>query len=154
MTDDFDLEEPTAEELAEAEALARALDRGSARGPVPEDALGAAGLLRFSRDEGTLDEAKLDTIFADVMKSARPVRPRAEARPWWRWLVPASLVTAAAVAALLSIPLSPEQTTLPSPNVALLRAQAEAATGRGEALDEAMGAYRAQLMSALEARYE
>ncbi len=61
---------------------------------------------------------------------------------------------AAAVAALFLVPLSPEQTALPTPDVALLRAQAEAATGRGEALDEAMGAYRAQLMSALEARYE
>ena len=73
-----DDEEPTAEELADAERLARALDSGHSAGAVPEDALGAAALLRFAKDGGALSPERSERILEDALAQARPrtVRPR------------------------------------------------------------------------------
>lgn len=149
-----DFEEPTEEELAEAAALARALDRGSAVNP-PEDVLGAAALLRFSRDGAELSDERLDAILGEVMESARPQRPKVDARPWWRFLVPAGLVAAAAAAVLIMLPTPPTDTQLPGPSIALLRAQASsAAASDDEALDDAMASYRDEVLATIGARYE
>src|ERR1051325_7466281 len=72
MTPDED--EPTPEELEEAERLGRALERGNAPGGVPEDALAAAALLRFAKDGGALDPDRSRAIFEDAVKNARPLR--------------------------------------------------------------------------------
>lgn len=148
-------------ELAEAAALARALERGTVpaelREVFPEDAFEAAGLVAYSRDGGALDDARLDAIFETVLAEARPREPEPEV-PWWRrWILPLGFV--GATAAALALVLVPSEAGLPSalptPDVALLRAQAAAARGDEErrALDAAMGAYRGEVLAALGDRY-
>ncbi len=150
--DELDELEPTEEEVAEAAALARALERGVAQAP-PEDALEAAAVLRFSRDGGQLDpergERILQTVLAEV-KTRRAPHPSSR----WRWLIPAGVASAAAAALVLTLR-SPAVTTptLPTPSETLLRAQAAAAAGDGRALDEAMASYRGALLASLEGRY-
>lgn len=146
----------TAEELAEAAALARALERGHAEEALPEDAFQTAALLQFSHDGAELDAARADAILEDVFAEAKVRRP--EKAPWWRWLVPVSLAGAAATAAvLLMLRSAPDAMPLPRPDGALLQAQATAAAtpteGAGAELDRAMGAYRGQVLAALEDRY-
>ena len=164
MSEEGDIDddlEPTEEELREAAALAQALDRGSAREGLPDDAFETAALLRFGTDAGELDEGRADAILDEALRSARPRRPRAAKAPWWRWLVPAGLVTAAAAAAVVGVLVSgeagPPETaaSLPAPSSALLRAQAAAAAGDDpEALDQAMEAHRAEIFDRLGERYQ
>ena len=86
MNEEDDMElEPTEEELREAAALAQALDRGSAREGLPDDALAIAAMLRFGADGGELDDERADAILDEALSSARPRRPRAEKGVWWRW---------------------------------------------------------------------
>lgn len=149
--DEFGELEPTEEELAEAEALARALERGVADAP-PEDALEAAAVLRFSRDGGRLAPERGEAILETVLAEARPASPPQRA-PLWRWLVPVSLAAVAAVVALTLRPPAARPLALPAPSEALLRAQAAAAAGDGRALDEAMASYRGEVLASLEGRY-
>lgn len=153
MSDHDEWEEPSEEELAEAAALARALTRGTAEDP-PEDALQAAALLSFSRDGAELSPDRAEKILADVFAEAKVRRPEA-ASPWWRWLVPASLVGVAATAAVL-ISINPgvsDPTALPAPSRTLLQAQADATAGNADALDDAMDDYRSSVLANLEHRY-
>lgn len=153
MSEHDQWEEPSEEELAEAAALARALERGTAEEP-PEDALQAAALLNFSRDGGELSEERAEKILADVFSEAKVRRPEA-ASPWWRWLVPASLVGVAATAAVL-ITINPgvsDPTALPTPSRSLLQAQAAATTGDPGTLDDEMNDYRNSVLANLEQRY-
>lgn len=167
--DDPDLA-PTEEELAEAEALAHALARGTVKRDVargagdssdafPEDAFATAGLVAFSHDGGALSDEKLTHIFESVLEEAR-VRPVEAPAPWWkRWMLPLGFASTASVAvvlfALLRGPALPgDPVALPAPDDALLRAQAAAATGDDRAdLDERMGSYRGAVLAALEDRY-
>jgi len=158
--DDMDLE-PTEEELREAAALARALDRGSADDGLPDDAFEIAAMLRFGADGGELDEQRSDAILEEALRTARPRRPRAEKGAWWHWLVPAGLVSAAAAAALVGVLATTGGETpttaavLPEPSSALLQAQAAAAAGDDpDALDRAMEAHRAEVLQRLAERYE
>jgi len=161
MSEDDDLElEPTEEELREAAALARALDRGSALDDLPEDALRMAALLRYGADGGSLDDERSGAILDEALRTARPRRPRADKGAWWRWLVPAGLVTAAAAAGLIGVlaarsPAPPTSAAaLPEPPSALLQAQAAAAAGDDpEALDRAMESHRAAILERLGERY-
>ncbi len=153
MSEHDQFDEPSEEELAEAAALARALERGTAQSP-PEDALQAAALLSFSRDGAELSQDRADKILADVFAEAKVRRPE-KASAWWRWLVPASLVGVAATAAVL-ISINPgvsDPTTLPAPTQSLLQAQAAAASGDTDSLGEAMDNYRSSVLSNLERRY-
>jgi hypothetical protein len=168
---DFD-DEPTAEEQAEAEALARALERGDAappadgagaRAPAPADAVATAALLRHAaRAPGAAADRQ-----ARLSAAAARVRLPAAARPRprrWRlaWLVPAALVPALAAMFLLTArtrqapTLGARDVVLPAPDVALLQAQARAARG-GEglaALDRQMRGYRARFYERLAMRGE
>lgn len=161
MSEDDDMElEPTEEELREAAALAQALDRGSAREGLPDDALEIAAMLRFGADGGELADDRADALLDEALRAARPRRPRAEKGAWWRWLVPAGLVTAAAAAGVIGVlAMRGDETpttaaVLPEPSNALLQAQAAAAAGDDpEALDRAMEAHRAQVLARLAERY-
>ena len=157
--DDIDFE-PTEEELREAAALARALDRGGAQEGLPADAFETAAMLRFGSDGGALTKERSDALLEEALRSARPHRPRAHKGPWWRWLLPVGLSTAAAAAligTLASAGPEPHTTAmrLPAPSSVLLRAQAAAAAGDDpEALDRAMKAHRAAVLGRLAERYE
>ncbi|MEM9067949.1 MAG: hypothetical protein AAGE52_05560 [Myxococcota bacterium] len=141
------------EELREAAALARALERGTAEEP-PEDALQMAALLSFSHDEGALDPDRSAAILEDVFKEARVRRP--EKAPWWRWLIPVGVAGAAAAVAVIFVmkPAPPSgPMALPTPGSELLQAQAAAASGAATKLDSEMEDYRSTVLAALEDRY-
>jgi len=152
---DFGDEDFSPEELAEAEALAHALDRGSAREHLPEGALETAALLRYAGDDGALDEARLDAILEDVLEEAKAAeREPARAKlAWWKWLLPTTLVGAGATAAALLLVPAKGGADLPEPSAALLQAQAKAAAGDGADLDAEMQTHRGAVFAALEARY-
>ena len=149
--------EPSAEEIAEAEALARALEKDpTAR--APEDALAAAALLRRAHDARS-DERRAGEAQRLAAGAARAFGALDARRPRrrWRWLVPALVVPAAAAVVLFAAvrrTTAPAAPAVPAPPVALLEAQAQAAAGRADlaALDRDMRVYRQTLYAALAAR--
>ena len=157
-------EELSPEEREEAEALAHALERGVARASLPEDALEAAALLRFSQDGGALPEDRMKAILDQVLAEARPMQAAEPASPmrWLRWLLPVAGVGVAAAAAVAlmvtAVEPPPPAAALPAPDARLLRAQAEVASGGdGEALatlDHEMSQYRGAMLAALTEHYE
>jgi hypothetical protein len=142
--DDPDLP-ATPEELAQAEALARSLDRGGGGGS-PE--LDTAALLRQARG----------TEVPDVIDEVLPVLKTRRQRRWWLWpamLVPAAAGLFAVGTGLLTYraaqptagrdALFPRPAALPSS--ALLAAQSRAASGDRAslaALEAEMRRYRAK----------
>lgn len=159
--DEMDELEPTAEELAEAASLARAMD--GAHGDVDdinEDAMATASLLAYSEGAAELRPARAALVLEDVLKKAR--RPenasaseramaKAPARSWWRFLVPLPFAAAAAAAFFV---LNTNAAVLPSPSMSLIEAQATAAAGVDpDRLDDEMSDYRSQLYAALEEGY-
>jgi hypothetical protein len=147
-----DEDDPSEEELREAEALARALDRGHAPTP-PDDALGAAALLRYARRGATLPEARHDAILSEAIQGAR----RRE-RPIRRFFLLSALglSLAAAFALVVSRTTRSEPSLLPAPPTTLLSAQAEAArpgAGNLATLGAEMKPYRDSVYAKLEERY-
>jgi hypothetical protein len=155
--------EPSAEERAEAEALARALEAGApAAAPPPEDALAAAALLQHAQrtqDAGEPARAGARVAAAEARGLAAVDRRRPRRR---RWLLPALLVPATAAAALIVTVMpatrshrftasSPVEPVIPKPPARLLEAQAKAARGGGDlsALDRQMRDYRRAYYAAL-----
>lgn len=163
MNDD----DPTDAELAEAEALARALDRGTATAELVEEDFETAALLRYSGPDGELGERRSAEILNEVLGSAKaPAVAPSRSSSWLKWLfLPASGVGIAAAAALLltfvsssepapemaeggdtasaevvspSAQLADAMTALPRPSASLLAAQAEAAGG-SDAAHAALG---------------
>lgn len=155
MIDDDDIDE---HELREAEALARALERGSATEELPDDALEAAALIRYSRDGGALAKEREDLLLQDVLAAADRAARREPARaPAWRWLF-GVLGFAAATALFFLIvraPEAPPPTALPAPGPRLLELElARLEDGEAEPrFDSEMRAYRGEVYAALEARY-
>jgi hypothetical protein len=156
MREDDPAELPTEEELREAEALARALDRGNARG-VPDDALQAAALLRYSRDGGELPSARADAILEDALSRAR--KPAVASRKGWLLGV-LGLAAAGAATWLTAVGLepapSPPRAELPPPPASLLAAQVEVATNRSASLatlDARTDEYRSAVYATLKGRY-
>jgi hypothetical protein len=154
-------DKPTPEEEAAAEALARALD-GEGGPDVPDEALQAAALLRYTGSGGELAPARraalLDELMAEVDRSGRaPARAR-----WRRWLLPWGGLAGAAAAMAVAFLLWPaggapgEAAALPAPTAALLGVQSAAARpGGGDlaALGREMRVYRAEMYAALAAHY-
>ena len=152
--------EPSAEERAEAEALARALEPGApAAARPPEDALATAALLRHARrarDPGEPARAGSRIAAAEVRALAAVDRRRPRRR---RWLLPALLVPAAAAALIVAIMPAKRsfwssvarEPVIPKPPATLLEAQAKAARGGGDlsALDRQMRDYRRAYYAAL-----
>jgi hypothetical protein len=167
--DPMDDDDPTEEELREAEALARALDRGAGTSELPEDALETAALLRYANGEGELRDDRKKAILDEVLASAKPRAEEAAARApawtaWLKWLVPGGVLAAAAVWAIVALRVAEPTTTesavaatsLPAPSLDLLRAQARAATESedgAELLASAMHEYRGEVYAALGERY-
>jgi hypothetical protein len=152
--------EPTPEERAAAEALARALEparpgEAPPEAPAPEEALGAAALLRHGRALGAPE--RLAAAAARVLPAVDARRPR---RRRWPWLVSTLLVPAAAALLLFAVPTLRRAAPgagarpLPAPPAPLLEAQARAARGQHDlaALEREMRAYRAAFYDALATR--
>lgn len=152
-------------ERAEAEALAHALDRGSAQDDLPEDALQTAALLRYSAGAGELPGDREEAVLAEVLAAAekaaakRTEAPREEGVPWWRWLFGIGGVAAlVALALFLWIgrggPATP--TALPTPSASLIGHGLErlAPGGDDAAFRSEMRDYRASVYDALSERYE
>jgi hypothetical protein len=142
-------DEPTPEELREAEALARALDGAPPGSAPPPGALETAALLRYAQSAGQLDPARAQALAAKVRGELRPRRRR-----WSLILAPLALGVAGAFALVLMFtPATPRRpaaslSSLPTPAPSLLAAQTEAARGRSQALadlDAQMRAYRRTL---------
>lgn len=132
-----DEDAPTAEELAEAQALAAMLDGGGAEG-VSEQTQQTAALLGFAADGATLPKERSRNAMARF--SAVPRRRVG--------YVAVGVALAAAAAVLLYARQPPGQ--LPSPSARLLQAQARAARGDApEVLDDALQAHRRELLGAL-----
>ena len=174
---------PSEDELSEAAALARALERetlaeGQLEALLP--ALEAGHLLQMARAP-ELSEARLHALFAELEESLPATRPEASRgavrRPWWHALRAWLLVgTSAGAAAALGLWLSArdaaapaEVATLPPATMAVLEAQLSAAQRRSEAGDSAppagdgdpsapplavaMRPYRAELLAHLASEY-
>ena len=121
-------DEPTPEELREAEALARALEGAPSPSAPPPEALETAALLRHGG--GELDPARAQALAAKLRAEVRPPRRR------WRWVL-APLAVGAAGLLMSGLVLRRERPLpLPAPAPALLAAQAQAAQGRPQALAE------------------
>lgn len=150
-------DEPSEEERREAEALARAL-AGERTQPgatePPEDALVGAALVRFGQDGGLLANDRIRAVEKRLL-SGLPKRSRQPTR----WLVPAAALAAAA-AVVVTVMVGRELrdgAALPSPDVALLQAQARAGKGDATAareLEMAMRDHRARVYAALAQRYQ
>jgi len=147
-------EEPTPEELEEAEMLARALERRHAPS-APMDELEAAALLRYAKDAGSLDPARSQSILDDVLARARPPKKTSS----FRLIVFGALgLLAAAAATLLVLRSEPTfgPSELPLPPRALLDAQMRAAGPEAASLDplgSELEPYRVAVYSALKEHY-
>jgi hypothetical protein len=145
-------DEPTPEELRDAEALARALDGATPKSAPPPEALEVAALLRHAKSGGELDPARAQAIAAGLRADVRPPRRRR-----WLWIAAPLAVGAAGLLLLPSMLMlrtgpvgitGPRSRALPAPPASLLAAQAEAARGQPRALaelDAQMRAYRRAL---------
>jgi hypothetical protein len=146
-------------ELREAEALARALSRGSADEHLPDEALQTAALIRYSADGGLLrkerEEAILDALLEAVERAPKRSRERTSV-PFWRWLFGLGAVAAVAIALLIVLrPRDLQATALPAPDLSLLRAQTERLQSEDdEAFETEMQRYRGSVYAALTERYE
>jgi hypothetical protein len=146
--------EPTAEELEEAESLARALERGHGS-QAPTDALETAALLRYAKDAGALDSGRSQSILDDALTRAKPP---SRARPWRTLLFGALGLSAAAAAALLVLQAEPKlgPSPLPAPPRALLDSQIQAMareTASLEPLAVELKPYRVAVYSAIREHY-
>lgn len=150
MVHDDDMPPADETELREAAALARALEDGSAHPDLPEDAWQVAMLLRH------MHHAQPDTTLPAALEKALDDEARRRKRRRLRTLG-ASFGAALALAALLLLTVgrAPGATRFPPPSLALLEAQARAATTHGAAaeLEAEMRTYRRELYAALDARY-
>jgi hypothetical protein len=142
-------DEPTPEELREAEALARALEGAPSESAPPPEALETAALLRHAHGGGQLDPARAQALAAKLRAEVRPRRRRW----WWAVLVPVAVGTAGVMLFATTMQRrGPALPPLPAPGPAVLAAQAEAARGRPQALadlDAQMRAYRQALYARL-----
>lgn len=146
------------EELREAEALARALERGTAHDALPEDALQTAALLRYGAGSGVLAEARERAILEDVLAAAERVAARRPvARPWRAWAAIVGVALAAGLVVLVLRRPGDERlpSGLPPPSAALVEAQlARLEDPSADArFDAEMRDYRGSVYAALEARY-
>jgi hypothetical protein len=151
-----DDEEPTAEELAEAERLARALERGHAPNGAPEDALATAGLLRFARDGGALEPERGERILDDALARARPRPSRSRHRFTLFGLLGLAAAGAASIALVVRTQAPEGVATLPAPPRELLEAELAAASGPSDdlaVLDGETARYRGAVYANLKERY-
>lgn len=146
-----DDEDPTEQELAEAAALARALD-GSAAASAPEDALSTASFLRYATHGAALDPERSQAILEDALRGARKAQRRSRRLGFFAAF---GISIAAASVLLFTRIVLQEPAPLPAPPSGLLSAELDAARGAGDlaALDSEMRPYRGRIYATLEERY-
>ncbi|MFK7989881.1 MAG: hypothetical protein AB8I08_27930 [Sandaracinaceae bacterium] len=148
----------TEEERREAEALARALERGHADDDLPEVAFQTAALLRHAGTGSELPQDRADAVLSELLEAvdARPAPGASSSAPrlFWRWLVGASGVAAMVALALWLTRPAPTPTALPAPSAALISAQMGRLSGDDEGYAVAMEGYRSDVYGALRGRYQ
>jgi hypothetical protein len=152
MNDD---EQPTAEELRQAQALARALAGHTEDERPPVEALEAAGLLGFARSGGALAADRAAALRQRLRPGAvAALRPRRR-RLIWAWMTAPVVAAVGALVVLVTRPAPPFPGGWPPAPPPLLQAQAAAARGEPGAigrLDEQMRDYRQQLLARIRPR--
>jgi hypothetical protein len=141
--------EPRAEELREAEALARALEGGK-QGDAPGDAAEMAALLRAAGRQGTLSPERSRAVLEDVQRERRS--------PRWRRRMMVMGTAAAAVALALTATFSLRRSAagarMPRPQARMIAAQINAARGGNlVALEVETRVYRTAMYASLASRY-
>lgn len=145
----------TAEEAAEAEALAQALAGKSVR--LQADVLEGVGLMRLSRRE--LSESSAARIEAELLTGRGSTRGIAQARSSWWWIALAALAPAAVIALVLGSPVSKNKgemvavrASLPIPELDVLHAQASWLNSDTErpGFEREMHAYRKLVLASLD----
>jgi hypothetical protein len=136
-------EQPSDTELAEADALARALDGAplTAAAEVPRDALEVAALLRIAQPAAALDAERAEAVLADVLGPGAPPQPARTRRSRWVW-GGMGVASSVAVAALCLLMLrsqaakepSAAQYAAPAASAAVPHAEAVAAPSEGASL--------------------
>lgn len=146
---------PTDEELREADALAEALDAKDPSSGAPADALQAAQLLRFSKDNSALTPEQLArgkaALELDLAKRRRRFRWR-RGGPIQAALLILAIITVAVHLARSPSPPAPVVTEAVDREVLLAQARAVAAHDPAQ-LDAAMRSYRGPWLAKLEKHY-
>lgn len=161
----MDEKSPTSQEVLEAEALSRALEGDGSASDIPDDALAAASLLRYSQDGGDLAEDRKQALRAEIIGYAEEMAAkRTTERAKHSWLRPIGALVGGFAAAGFAIFLvvtpsnAPQEAGpgIPLPSSQLLEAQLSAAEGdpQGfEQLSNEMRVYRGELYATLSDRY-
>lgn len=95
-------------ELAEAEALAQALERDTALPELPADALQTAAFLRFNAKDADLGDVAEQRIFAELSDAVQRA-PQRKPRRAWLWFVPAATLGAASLLFFMRSHSAPQQ---------------------------------------------
>jgi hypothetical protein len=150
--DDLDV---TAEEAAEAEALAHALAGKSVH--LQGEVLEGVGLMRLSRRE--LSVGSSARIEAELLTGRGPTQGIAQPRRSWWWIALAALAPAAVIVLVLRAPGSKNEAemvavhaSLPSPEIEVLQAQASWLNSDAErpGFEREMHAYRKLVLASLD----
>ena len=154
--EDF-LGEVSSEELAEADAMMRALSRGHQAEDFDADSYAVAALLQ--RAELTEDEA--DAAWKEtevgVRKHLERHAPKVEQSGWFRWWLPAMSVAAAIALLMYAVRVDHFQvaTLLPQADAKLLSSQVAVANGsKLSTLDAPMAEHRRNVLASIRKRYE
>jgi hypothetical protein len=156
VNDELD-DPPTEQELLEAAALARSLEKDAERDPAaPADALDAAALVRAGTHSLELDPARSETILGGLVGE---LRPRSVRRRWARRA--GAVAAVAAVALLIVLPSTrsaepPRPAPLPRAPIELVTAQLESIrhpAGNDPQLELQLRRYRETLYAELEHRH-
>ncbi len=136
---------PSAEEIAEAEALAQVLEDKPAH--APKDALEAVAFIQQP-------EARVLPSEMQERVLTRALAAQARSRRWRVVRLVAVPFAAAAAAVFLLMRGDPKALHLPTAPAALVQAQISVAQGRDlEAVEAAMGDYRREVLHAMAKRY-
>lgn len=150
--DDLDV---TAEEAAEAEALAHALAGKSVH--LHAEVLEGVGLMRLSRRE--LSEASAARIEAELLRGSGATRGSAPPRRSWWWVALAALAPAAVIALVLQSSASNKDAemvgvrdSLPIPEIEVLQAHASWLNSDAErpGFEREMHTYRKLVLASLD----
>lgn len=143
-------------ELAEAEALAQALERDAALPELPADALQTAAFLRFNAKDADLGDVAEQRIFTELSDAVQRTPQRKPLRTWL-WFVPAATLGAASLLFFMRTQQTPSSLTSDGtslPRATIASPATEALTAPSQALASTLPKPSAKLIGMLTARLE